>query len=118
MPNATLSRPSLPAVSSEFYQALKTDIEERGIVIPLVFNSKGRCLDGILRLKIAEELGLSASGIPRVVVGNLTQGEGDEWRVAIYGLRRQLSREQLREVIAWTLRRHHDESDRAIADRT
>lgn len=114
-----MTPPSLPPISSDLYLALKADIARRGILIPLLFDSRtGKCLDGMVRLKIAEELGLSPGKIPRLYVGDLSPAEREDYRLVVNGLRRHLNREQLREVISWALRRNPESSDNRIAKRT
>ena len=111
--------PPLPPISDEFFRALKADIARHGILVPLLFDSRtGKCLDGMVRLKIAEELGLPPGKIPRLNVGDLSPAERDDYRLAVNGLRRHLNREQVRQVIAWTLRRDPTASDNSIAKRT
>lgn len=114
-----MKTPPLPPISDELFRALKSDIARRGILVPLLFDSRtGRCLDGMVRLKIAEDLGLSTGKIPRINVGDLSPAEREDYRSAVNGLRRHLSREQLREVISWALRRNPEASDNKIAKRT
>ena len=109
--------PTLPAIDQRLYQALKADIALRGILVPLIFCAKSKqCLDGRVRLLIAEQLGIKQ--IPKIYVGNLTVSEGNDLRVVVNGLRRQLTRDQLSVIIEWSLRKDPSSSDRQHAQRT
>jgi DNA methylase len=104
----------LPLIGPELRDRLREDIRQRGILVPVLLADDGRCLDGKLRLAIAEELGMSSAEIPKIVVGRLTEDERTDIRVALNLFRRQLSQAQVRELIAWELRRHPHTSDRAL----
>jgi ParB-like chromosome segregation protein Spo0J len=62
-------------LSQEERDALKQDIEQRGIQIPIELDSSGVVLDGYHRLEIAKELGLPDEQIPKVVRSELTSKE-------------------------------------------
>jgi DNA methylase len=109
-----MPRPELPPISPELRDRLKEDIRQRGILVPILLTHDGQCLDGMLRLSIAEELGLSSSEIPKVVIGRLTQVERADLRVVLNLYRRQLTQAQVRELIAWELRRQPQTSDRGV----
>jgi len=79
----------MPELSAEEYRALKEDIKENGILVPITVDEDGKIIDGHHRLKAAEELGIDS---PPVQV------------------RSDLSREEKRSM-AWKLnmqRRHID----------
>jgi tRNA1(Val) A37 N6-methylase TrmN6 len=110
--------PELPPINQDLYQALRDDIARRGILVPLMYDSKtGRLVDGAVRLKIAEELGIASNRIPKLYLGNLSSAERDEYRLALNGLRRHLTRVQLQEVIAWTIKKYPEASNRAVASK-
>lgn len=71
-----------------------------------------QCLDGRVRLKIAEELGIK--DIPKIFIGSLSDAERIDVRLVLNGLRRQLTRDQLQTVIAWAIRKNPDQPDRQI----
>ena len=52
-------RSLIPRVSLIEYENLKKDIQERGIVVPLVINRDKHLLDGYTRLQIARELNIT-----------------------------------------------------------
>ena len=112
-----MTHPELPPISPELRNRLKEDIRKRGILVPILLTHDGQCLDGMLRLSIAEEFGLSSAEIPKVVIGRLTQVERADLRVALNLFRRQLTQAQVRELIAWELRRHPQTSDGAVGQR-
>jgi ParB-like chromosome segregation protein Spo0J len=105
---------ALPPIGPELRDRLREDIRQRGILVPVLLADDGQCIDGNLRLAIAEELGLSSAEIPKIVIGRLTQDERTDIRVALNLCRRQLSQAQVREIIAWELRRHPHTSDRGL----
>jgi transcriptional regulator with XRE-family HTH domain len=81
----------MPPLSPEEYAALRADIAERGVLIPVEYDEEGNILDGFHRVQICQELGLDW---PRVMRPGLTEGQKLEhaWRLNL--ARRHLSREQ------------------------
>jgi hypothetical protein len=106
--------PDLPAHDPEMARLLEDDIRARGVVIPILVTEDGRIIDGKVRHEIATRHGLQC---PRIVIGNLSPHERDDWRMAVNLYRRHLSQAQLRELIGWELRKNPQDSDRAIAGR-
>src|SRR3990170_4019025 len=49
-----------PALTDDEYVALKADIVERGILVPIEVDQEGEILDGFHRSQIAAELGIEA----------------------------------------------------------
>src|SRR4051794_660967 len=47
----------VPTLAEDEYQALKADIRERGLLVPLEVTASGQLLDGRARLRAARELG-------------------------------------------------------------
>jgi 16S rRNA G966 N2-methylase RsmD len=109
--------PPLPPISPDLRLRLKEDISRRGILVPILISQDGDCLDGRLRLEIAEELGLPARAVPKIVVGRISAAERADLRLVLNLYRRQLTQAQVRELIAWELRRQPQASDRAVAQR-
>lgn len=110
--------PLLPTISPDLRLRLKEDISRRGILVPVLISQDGECLDGRLRLEIADELGFSPSAIPKIVIGRLSSAERADLRLVLNLYRRQLSQSQIRELIAWELRRQPQASDRSLGQRT
>ena len=109
--------PPLPTISPDLRLRLKEDISRRGILVPILISQDGECLDGRLRLEIADELGFSPSAIPKIVIGRLSSAERADLRLILNLYRRQLTQAQIRELIAWELRRQPQASDRAVGQR-
>jgi hypothetical protein len=104
----------MPPLSVEEFAALREDIVERGVLVPVVVDQHGRVLDGHHRQRIAAELGIDCPTETRIVAD-------DE---AAYGVaftlnlaRRHLTREQKRVLIAAEIERRPADSDRAIGRR-
>ena len=83
--------------------------------MPIVVDEHDRIIDGKLRWEIAQELGIR--DIPRVSVRGLSEEEKQDLRVVLNICRRHLTREQVRQWIAWELIRHPHHSDRVVAGR-
>jgi ParB-like chromosome segregation protein Spo0J len=102
----------MPPLSDEEYAALKADIAERGVLVPVVVDQYGRILDGHHRRRIADELGIGCPTAMREV------NDDSDARDIAYQLnlsRRQLNREQRQELIRAELTHDPHRSDRAIA---
>jgi transposase-like protein len=91
----------MPALSAEEYAALKADIEEHGVLVPVEYDDEGNILDGFHRVQICQELGLDW---PKVVRQDLTDAQKIEHAWTLNLARRHLSREQ-KQSIAIRLRR-------------
>jgi ParB-like chromosome segregation protein Spo0J len=104
----------MPPLTTEEREALRADIVEHGVQVPITVDQHGRILDGHNRAAIAVELGIEC---PRVVVE--VADDDDAWSraLALNLGRRHLTREQKRDVIRAELRRRPDDSDREIARR-
>lgn len=104
----------MPALSVEQFAALRDDIAENGIRVPVVVDQHGRVLDGHNRMAIATELGIECPTITQTV-----SDDDEAWSVAVTlnCARRHLTSEQKRAIIAEELLRCPDDSDRAIARR-
>ncbi len=104
----------MPPLSAEEYAALRDDIAERGIVVPVVVDQHGRLLDGHHRQRIADELQIDCPVEVRQVA------DDEDARKVAFTLnltRRHLTREQRRELIAREAEARPEDSDRAIARR-
>lgn len=99
-------------LTEEEYAALRDDIARCGVLVPIEFDEDGNVLDGHHRLRACQELGIT--DYPRVVRAGLDeQGKRNHTR-SLQMLRRHLTSEQKRRVIADQLRDTPERSDRAI----
>ena len=98
--------------SPEDYAALKADIAERGVMIPVELDEDGNVIDGHHRKMICEELGIT--DYPTVIRRGWTeeQKRTDSRRMNL--ARRQLTREQRRKLIEDELRESPDTTNRKI----
>jgi len=102
----------MPPLSADEYAALKADIAERGVQVPVSLDQAGRVLDGHHRKQIAEELNLPYDRLIQVVA------DDEEARAVALKLnlaRRHLNREQRRMLIAAELKHDDSRSNREIA---
>ena len=91
----------LPALTAEEYDALKADIGERGVQVPVEYDEQGYILDGHHRVQICQELGIP--DWPRIVRQGMSEEQKIGHVLALNLNRRHLSREQRQELEA-TLR--------------
>lgn len=110
----------LPPLSPEEYAALKADIREHGMLVPLLLSQTGQdrhyhVLDGQHRLKIAVELGLRWMDIPKNYRNLLSEEQREELALNLNLHRRHLTAEQ-RQQYAVKMREQGD-SLRAIGQR-
>jgi ParB-like chromosome segregation protein Spo0J len=101
----------MPPLSDEERAALRADIAERGVLVPVVADQHGNILDGHHRKEIADELGVGYRTDVLTVDGD------DEARslARMYNLaRRHLTREQKRQLIAEEITATPGRSDREI----
>ena len=103
----------LPALADDDLKALRDDIRDRGIVVPIIVDEHHNVIDGANRLKIAAELGIR--NLPVDIRPGLSHPEKEELAEDLNLHRRHLSREQLRDAIARRLKRTPEQSDRQIA---
>jgi len=107
----------MPDLSAEDYAALKQDIAERGIIVPIEMDEAGHILDGHHRLRAWKELqaeGLELPPYDRVVRAGFTEQQKRNHIRALNILRRHLTREQLEEQ--WAAMRQDGMSYRQIAE--
>ena len=103
----------LPALADDDLKALRDDIRDRGIVVPIVIDEHHNVIDGANRLRIAAELGIR--NLPVDIRPGLSHPEKEELAEDLNLHRRHLTREQLRDAIARRLKRTPEQSDRQIA---
>jgi ParB-like chromosome segregation protein Spo0J len=84
----------MPALNAEDFEALKTDIEARGVVVPVEYDEHGNVIDGHHRVRACEELGITTW--PRIERRGLTE-EGKRAHARALNLaRRHLTQAQRR----------------------
>ena len=99
----------MPPLAEEEYEALKADIAQRGVQVPVEYDEDGNILDGYHRVRACQELGIT--NWPKVVRRGLTEEQKIEHALALNLHRRHLTRDQRRELVAklrgqgWSLRR-------------
>lgn len=103
----------LPALADDDLKALRDDIRDRGIVVPIIVDEHHNVIDGANRLRIAAELGIR--NLPVDIRPGLSHPEKEELAEDLNLHRRHLTREQLRDAIARRLKRTPEQSDRQIA---
>jgi len=82
----------LPPLSTDEYEALKADIENNGVLVPIVVDELGNILDGHHRYKID-------NNAPRRVVKGLSDAEKQAFTIRANMVRRNLSPAQKAEVL-------------------
>ena len=103
----------LPSLSDDEYEALKADIAERGVMVPVEYDENGDVLDGHHRVRACRELGIKEW--PTVTRGGMDDAGKRRYVRALNLKRRHLNREQTRELIADALRDEPGRSNRQHA---
>ncbi len=103
----------LPQLPPEQFEALKADIAERGVVVPVLMDEFGEIIDGHSRARACRELGIN--DYPVEVRSGLTEAEKRALARNLNALRRQLTREQVRALIADQLRDTPEWSNQRVA---
>jgi len=91
----------LPALAEDEYTALRADIQEHGVIVPIVIDEDKNVIDGQHRLLIAAELGWK--DIPFEIRPGLDETDKKRLACGLNLHRRHLTRKQ-REQLALTLR--------------
>lgn len=105
----------LPPLPPDQYEALRDNIAVNGVLVPILVDSDGslrRIIDGNYRKQIAAELGYEC---PEIVHGGLDHKEKRTLARALNLARRQLDRDQKRQLIADQLREAPERTNRWIA---
>src|SRR5262249_6841284 len=108
-PYADILRPLDPEERAD----LKKDIQDRGVLVPVVVDEHHNVLDGQHRLEIAAELGLTE--VPVDVKKGLTDDQKRSHAEGSTRNRRHLTRDEKRAVLERRLRANPELSDRTIA---
>lgn len=103
----------MPDLAPEDFSALKADIAERGVLVPVEYDEDGNILDGHHRVEACEQLGLS--DWPRFVRKGLSEAEKRQHARQLNLARRHLNREQKRGLISEQLRETPEKSNRQVA---
>jgi hypothetical protein len=109
----------MPPLSPDEFEALKSDIRDRGILIPIEVDEDRNILDGHHRCRAWEELraeGAELPDYPRVVRAGMTEAQKRNHIRALNIVRRQLSSEQRREL--WAAMRADGMTYEEIANET
>jgi ParB-like chromosome segregation protein Spo0J len=96
----------LPDLPPWEFSALKASIERFGVLLPVVKDEQGHTIDGHQRERACRELGIK--NFPVITQSGLSDEEKRDQALVLNLIRRNLSRKQLREVIAAELRRTPD----------
>ena len=92
----------LPAMPPEQFEALKADIAERGVLVPIDVDEQGHILDGHHRYRACTELGIM--DFPTTVRPGLSEEGRRIFARKANMLRRHLNRAQVRHLIAEQLK--------------
>ncbi len=92
----------MPSMPPEQFEALKDDIAERGVLVPIDVDEHGYILDGHHRYRACTELGIT--DFPTIVRPGLSEEERRIFARKSNMLRRHLSRKQVRDLIAEQLK--------------
>jgi len=102
----------LRPLSEAEYAALKASIAERGVLVPVELDEKGKVLDGHHRLRICREIGLK--DYPTIIRPGFSEPEKRAHILTLNADRRQLTVEDRRKLVAEL--RAEGKSLRAIAE--
>jgi site-specific DNA-methyltransferase (adenine-specific) len=103
-----------PDLPPEEFETLKNDIAARGVQVAVEITEKGEILDGHQRVKACQELKIR-NYQRRIIIG-LDNRDKYHHAIKANSLRRQLTRQQRRDVIAAELRRNPRQSNRLLAE--
>lgn len=105
----------MPSLDATEYEALKQNIKEFGVLVPVELDEDGNILDGHHRSAICAELGIEQ--YPKIIRSGLSEQEKRSHVRSLNLTRRHLTRQQRQRLIAEQLRDTPTISDRAIAAR-
>ena len=103
-----------PDLPPEEFETLKRDIAERGVQVAIEITPEGEILDGHQRQRACRELGIR--NYPRRIVSGLDDEGKRHHAIRANCLRRQLTRQQKRELIEAELRRNARQSNNMLAE--
>ena len=108
----------MPDLTIEEFEALKADIAEYGVLVPVEYDDQGNILDGYHRARAWEELqseGFHLPEFPRVVREGMNDEEKRSHARKLNLTRRHLNRFQRREILQQQLKETPQKSDRQLA---
>ena len=103
-----------PDLPPDEFESLKRDIAERGVQVAIELTPEGEILDGHQRQRACRELGIR--NYPRRIVSGLDDEGKRHHAIRANCLRRQLTRQQKRELIEEELRRNARQSNSMLAE--
>lgn len=103
-----------PDLPPEEFETLKRDIAERGVQVAIEITDQDEVLDGHQRFRACRELGIK--NFPRRIVTGLDEQGKRHHAIKANCLRRQLTRQQRRDLIAAELKRNARQSNRLLAE--
>ena len=114
MPAATLPRPviELPPLTPEEEAGLRASISRHGVLVAALMTEDGRVIDGNNRKRLAAELGVVC---PEQVQVGLSEEDARALARSLNLARRQLNRQQRRQLVADQLRETPSWSNRRLA---
>ena len=104
----------LPPLTNVEFAALKASINDAGVLVPVEMDEEGNILDGHHRVRACQELGIDHW--PMLVRSGMEKHEKRAHARKLNLSRRQLSFEEIREIIKDHLRDDPAKSSRQIAD--
>ena len=104
----------MPALSADDFSALKADIAERGVLVPIEYDDEGNILDGHHRVQICQELGIPEW--PKLIRKGLTEAEKRTHARQLNLARRHLDQATRRALIEQELIQDPSRSNRQIAE--
>jgi ParB-like chromosome segregation protein Spo0J len=104
----------LPPLSDEEFAALKADIDQNGMHVPISIDEEYVIVDGHHRWRACQELRIEQ--VPTRTHSQLDPAEKRDLALALNLNRRNLSQKQKREVIAALVRQDPERTDRRIAE--
>jgi len=103
----------VPPLSAEEFAALKADIAQRGVLVPVECDEDGNVLDGHHRIRACRELGIAKW--PKIIRRDLGDDRAKRAHARALNLaRRHLSAEAKRQIIAEQLRDAPAQTNRAV----
>jgi ParB-like nuclease domain len=102
----------LPELDAESFAALKADIAERGVIVAVLMDEFGTIIDGHNRARACRELGIN--DYPVEVLSGLSETDKRTLARKLNALRRHLSRDQVRQLIADQLKDTPEWANRRI----
>jgi len=110
----------MPDLEAEAYRALKEDIAENGIIVPVTIDDNGHIIDGYHRWQAAEELGIEDEDRPVRVRNGLSEEEKRSLAYRLNMQRRQVDQQTKKELIKQRLNElidaGIDKTDEEVAD--